>query len=146
MYHGSAEAVWKMYFEDKESFRAISRPTYREGLHLKNIEDTWGQFVLGIHLSTPPFLQITHLRSQRDFFSWEVFFVLCCSREGGLGSQLATYWLFQSPDPTVCLECIAPLCTVTTCQGSGWDKTEVRMMTVVGYWWMCVISAETLNI
>ena len=58
------------------------------------------------------------------------FFVLCCSREEGLGSQLATYWLFQSPDPMVCLECITLLCTVTTCQVSGWDKTGVRMMTL----------------
>lgn len=35
---------------------------------------------------------------------------------GALGSQLATYWLFQSLDPSVCAECITPLCTVTTCQ------------------------------
>ena len=64
----------------------------------------------------------------RDF-SWEgLFFVLSCSGEEGLASQLATYWLFQSPDPTVCLECITLLCRVTTCQVSGWDKTGVRTM------------------
>lgn len=54
-----------------------------------------------------------------SFFFRGPFFVLTCSGEEGLGSQLATYWLFQSPDPVVCLECITLLCTVTTCQVSG---------------------------
>lgn len=53
----------------------------------------------------------------RVFFPPErAFFVLCCSWEEGLGSQLATYWLFQCLDPVVCLECITSLCKVTTCQ------------------------------
>lgn len=78
-------------------------------------------------LHSPLSLWITHL----EIFPERAFFVLCCAREEGLGSQLATYWLFQSPDPVVWLECVALLCTVTTCQVSGWDKTGVRM-TVLG--------------
>lgn len=59
------------------------------------------------------------------FFLRGLFLFFCVVAAGGvvqgwgrgaLGSQLATYWLFQSLDPSVCSECITPLCTVTTCQ------------------------------
>lgn len=104
-----------------------------------NLEECMITFIVGEDLLTPEYLNASlgqfvqgYLHSLLSCLNqpFKVFFrdlfVICCRREEGLGSQLATYWLFQSPDPMVCLECIPLLCRVKIYQVSGWDKTGVR--------------------
>lgn len=129
---GSAEAMWKTYFvfTVKEGFSSLveQRCFSLGNSRTWTIQSYLRPICMGYppppppHPNLPLSLWITHL----EIFPERAFFVLCCGREEGVGGQLATYWLFQSPDPVVWLECITLLCTLATCQVSGWDKTGAR--------------------